>query len=104
MATRTSPSLKETGVVLPGPEESRAALLSPAEAEEVAATADRLFPAREPDETWLTTHIFGLLGWIASPLAALYDWLSGPPMSKQDRLAAKLAEVENTLRIGPPAG
>ncbi len=100
MATRTSPSSIETDVVLPGTARRRAALLLPAEAEGAATTADRLFDAPEPAETWPTMHMFGLLGWIASPLAAFDDWLSGPPVSKQDRLRAELADAENIVRCG----
>ena len=38
-------------------------------------------------------HPEGLLNRIARDIVAVYDWLSGPPMSEQERLNRMLAEV-----------
>jgi hypothetical protein len=38
-------------------------------------------------------HPEGLLNRIAKDIVAVYDWLSGPPMSEQDRVNRALAET-----------
>jgi hypothetical protein len=38
-------------------------------------------------------HPEGLLNRIARDIVAVYDWLSGPPMSEQERTNRMLAEV-----------
>jgi hypothetical protein len=38
-------------------------------------------------------HPEGLLNRIAKDIVAVYDWLSGPPMSEQERMNRTLAEA-----------
>ncbi len=38
-------------------------------------------------------HQEGLLNRIAKDIVAVYDWLSGPPMSEQDRINRTIAET-----------
>ncbi len=38
-------------------------------------------------------HQEGLLNRIVKDMVALYDWLSGPPMSEQERINRALAET-----------
>jgi hypothetical protein len=38
-------------------------------------------------------HPEGLLNRIAKDIVAVYDWLSGPPMSEQERMNRTLAET-----------
>lgn len=38
-------------------------------------------------------HPEGLLNRVARDLVAVYDWLSGPPMSEQERMNRTLAEA-----------
>jgi hypothetical protein len=38
-------------------------------------------------------HQEGLLHWVTKDIAAVYDWLSGPPMSEQERMNRMLAET-----------
>ncbi len=42
-------------------------------------------------------HSEGLLNRITKDILAVYDWLSGPPMSEQDRINRRLEETR-TLR------
>ena len=38
-------------------------------------------------------HHEGLLNRIAKDIVAVYDWLSGPPMSEQDHINRTIAET-----------
>jgi hypothetical protein len=40
-------------------------------------------------------HPEGLLNRIAKDIVAVYDWLSGPPMSEQERMNRMLAETRS---------
>jgi hypothetical protein len=40
-------------------------------------------------------HSEGLLNRIARDIVAVYDWLSGPPMSEQERINRALAETRS---------
>ena len=40
-------------------------------------------------------HQEGLLNRIVKDIVAVYDWLSGPPMSEQERINRTLAETRS---------
>ena len=42
----------------------------------------------------------GKPGMIVCRLASLYDWVSGPPVTAQERQRAALADVKNSRFIG----
>ena len=46
-------------------------------------------------------HLGDMLHHMEGSFAAAYDWLSGPAMSKKDRMDHKLAESESVRRVGP---
>jgi hypothetical protein len=46
-----------------------------------------------PSHKPVDNHPEGLLNRIARDVVAVYDWLSGPPMSEQDRVNRALAEA-----------
>ena len=46
-------------------------------------------------------HLGAMLHHMEGSFAAAYDWLSGPAMSKKDRMEHKLAESEPVRRVGP---
>lgn len=47
------------------------------------------------------SHPHGLLAIIAKEMLALNDWLSGPPMTAQDRSNRALAETQVIREVGP---
>ena len=51
-------------------------------------------PAHRHDEK-------GILPKIGHQLVHVYDWISGPAMSEQERMQRELAETEPYRRIGP---
>ena len=54
---------------------------------------------KAPTDSWATSRI---VRRIATPPAAIYNWLSGPATTQQERSRAELAEVKNSLyRKGP---
>ena len=46
-------------------------------------------------------HLGVILHHREGSFAAAYDWLSGPAMSKKDRMEHKIAESEPVRRVGP---
>ena len=46
-------------------------------------------------------HLGDMLHHMENSFVAAYDWLSGPAMSKKDRMEHKLAESEPVRRVGP---
>ena len=47
------------------------------------------------------TNKDAMLVRIAKPILRFYDWLSGPPMTKRERLNLYLESTAITTRIGP---
>lgn len=47
------------------------------------------------------SHPHGLLATIAKDILVLNDWLSGPPMTAQDRSNRALAETQGIREVGP---
>ena len=50
-------------------------------------------PSRLPKESWLPM--------ITKTIAKLHDWLSGPPMTTQDRIRRDITEHSDWMRYGP---
>ena len=44
----------------------------------------------------------GILPNLGHQIVAIYDWLSGPPMSEQERITRLLAESETHKHLGDP--
>ena len=42
----------------------------------------------------------GILPKLGHQIVAIYDWLSGPPMTEQERVTRALAESESIRHIG----
>ena len=46
-------------------------------------------------------HLADILHHMEGGFVVAYDWLSGPAMSKKDRMEHKVAESEFARRVGP---
>ncbi len=44
----------------------------------------------------------GILPKLGHQIVAIYDWLSGPPMTEQERVTRALAEMESDKQLGGP--
>ena len=42
----------------------------------------------------------GILPKLGHQIVAIYDWLSGPPMTEQERVTRVLTEMENVRQLG----
>ncbi len=44
----------------------------------------------------------GILPKLGHQIVVIYDWLSGPPMTEQERVTRALTEMENGKQLGRP--
>ncbi len=44
----------------------------------------------------------GILPKLGHQIVAIYDWLSGPPMTEHERIGRALAESETLRHLGDP--
>ncbi len=50
----------------------------------------------------LHIHGKGILPKLGHQIVAIYDWLSGPPMTEHERIGRALAESESHRHLGDP--
>ena len=50
----------------------------------------------------LHLHEKGILPKLGHQIVAIYDWLSGPPMTEHDRITRAVAELETLKQLGGP--
>ncbi len=76
-------------------EESRSALIIPAEVTSAQLQEERLTATEDPTEVWFLPGKEALPARIARGFLAFYDWLSGPGMTDRDRVYRDIAEARS---------
>ena len=88
----TSPYHTASITAYPEIEESRSDLLIPEEVAIAHVQEERLAATEDPIEVWAVRRKQALPARIARGFLALYDWLSGPEMTDQDRVYRDIAK------------
>ena len=91
----TSPYHTASITAYPELEESRSAMLIPAEVTSALAQEERLTATEDPAEVWAPSRKEALPARIARGILAFYDWLSGPPMTHRDRVKEDIAKARS---------
>ena len=91
----TSPYHTASITAYPEIEESRSALLIPAEATTAQVQEERFTATEDPAEVWAVPRKEALPARIARGFLAFYDWLSGPPMTHRDRVKEDIAKARS---------
>ena len=76
-------------------EESRSALLIPAEVTTDQVNGERLTAIEETTAVWAPPRKGAFLARIARGFLAFDDWLSGPPMTHRDRVKGDIAQARS---------
>ena len=76
-------------------EESRSALLIPAEVTTDQEHGERFTPTEEMTAVWVPRREEGLLARIVRGFLAFYDWLSGPGMTDRERIREDIAKARS---------
>ncbi len=97
----TSPYHTASITAYPEVEESRSALLIPEEVATAHVQEERLTATEGPAEVWAAPRNEAFPARIARGFLAFYDWLSGPGMTKRDRLYRDMAEANPERYLGP---
>ncbi len=87
----TSPYHTASITAYPEIEESRSALLIPAEVTTAQVQEERFTATEDPADVWAVPRKEALPARIARGFLAFYDWLSGPPMTHRDRVKEDIA-------------
>ena len=90
----TSPYHAESSTY-PGLEESRSALIIPAEVTNAQVQEGRFTATEDPAEVSVPRREEGLPARIARGFLAIYDWLSGPGMTGRDRVKEDIAKARS---------
>ena len=91
----TSPYHTESSTAYPELEESRSALIIPAEVTNVQVQEERFTATEDPAEVWVPRREEGLLARIVRGFLAFYDWLSGPGMTDRERIREDIAKARS---------
>jgi len=76
-------------------EESRSALLIPAEVTSAQVQEERFTATEDPTGVWVPPRKEALPARIARGFLAFYDWLSGPGMTDRDRVKEDIAKARS---------
>ena len=74
-------------------EESRSALIIPAEVTNAQVQEERFTATEDPAQAWAVPRKEALPARIARGFLAFYDWLSGPGMTDRDRVYRDISEA-----------
>ena len=90
-------SLHHTAPTTAYPEigESRSALLIPAEITTAQVQGELFTATGDPAEVWAVPRKEAFPARIARSFLALYDWVSGPPMTHRDRVNEDIANARS---------
>ncbi len=91
----TSPYHTESSTAYRELEESRSALLIPAEVTSVQIQEERLTAIEDPTQVRVVPRKEALPARIARGFLAFYDWLSGPEMTDRDRVYRDIAKARS---------
>ena len=91
----TSPYHTASITAYPEIEESRSALLIPAEVTTTHVQEERIAATEDPTEVWAVPRKEALPARIARGFLAFYDWLSGPEMTDRDRVYRDIAKARS---------
>ncbi len=94
MAT-TSPYHTRSSTAYPELEESRSDLLIPEEVTSVHVQEERIAAIEDPTQVRVVPRKEALPARIARGFLAFYDWLSGPGMTRRDRVYRDIAEARS---------
>ena len=89
----TSPYHTASITAYPELEESRSALLIPAEVTTAQVQEERFTATEDSAEVWAAPRREALPARMARSFVAFYDWLSGPPMTHRDRVNEDIAQA-----------
>ena len=76
-------------------EESRSALIIPAEVTNAQVQEERITAIEGPGEVWAAPRKEALPARIARGFLAFYDWLYGPGMTGRDRVKEDIAKARS---------
>ncbi len=76
-------------------EESRSALIIPAEVTNAQVQEERITAIEDPGEVWAAPRKEALPARIARGFLAFYDWLYGPGMTGRDRVKEEIAKARS---------
>ena len=76
-------------------EESRSALIIPAEVTKAQVQEERFTATEDPAEVSVPRREEGLLARTVRGFLAFYDWLSGPGMTGRDRVKEDIAKARS---------
>ena len=91
----TSPYHTASITAYPEIEESRSALLIPAEVTTAQVQEEHFTASEDPAEVWAIPRKEALPARIARGFLAFYDRLSGPPMTDRDRVKEDIAKARS---------
>ena len=89
----TSPYHTASITAYPELEESRSALLIPAEVTTAQVQEERFTATEDSAEVWAAPRREALPARMERSFVAFYDWLSGPPMTHRDRVNEDIAQA-----------